>query len=91
MKWNELIGLRISELVLKYILQDDRIQLKQGEEIIRKRIEQKVQDNFKQEKELLQEVYKMIEDLESQGHVFERQKMFPLLRAQLAKKKGIVL
>jgi len=91
MKWNELIGLRISELALKYILQDDRIQLKQSEETVRKRIEQKIRDNFKQEKELLQEVYQMMEDLESQGHVFERQKMFPLLKAQLAKKRGVVL
>lgn len=91
MKWNELVSLRISELILKQILQDKRIQLKQDEEHIRKKVEQKIQENFEKEKELLQEVYQMMEELENQGHKFERQKMFPLLKSQIAKKKGFVL
>ncbi len=91
MKWNELVSLRISELILKNIIRDNRIQLKQGEEIIRQRIEHKIKENFKREKELLREVYQMMEELESQGRSFERRKMFPLLKAQLAKKKGFVL
>ena len=91
MKWNELVALRISELVLKHILLDDRIQLKHSEEEVRKQVEQTVQQNFEQEKELLQEVYQMMEDLEKQGHSFDRQKMFPLLKAQIAKKKGFIL
>ena len=91
MKWNELMSLRISELILKQLVSDDRIKLKQNEEDVRKRMEQTIQENFKQERELIQEVYQMMEDLESQGHAFERQKMFPLLKAQLAKKKGVVL
>lgn len=91
MKWNELVSLRISELISKQLLLDDRIKLKQSEENIRKQIEQKIQENFEQERQLLQEVYQMMEDLEQKGHSFERQKMFPLLKAQLAKKKGFIL
>ena len=85
------MGLRISELILKQLISDDRIKLKQSEEDVRKRMEQTIQENFEQERKLLQEVYQMMEDLESQGHTFERQKMFPLLKAQLAKKKGVIL
>ena len=85
------MGLRISELILKQLISDDRIKLKQSEEDVRKRMEQTIQENFEQERKLLQEVYQMMEDLENQGHTFERQKMFPLLKAQLAKKKGVIL
>ena len=85
------MSLRISELVVKQILQDDRIPLQASEEAVRKSVERKIQENFDQEKELVQEVYQMMEDLEQQGHSFERQKMFPMLKAQLAKKKGFVL
>lgn len=91
MNWNELIGLRISEVIVQRLFQDERIQTHKSEEEIRKRIEQKIQENFQQERDLTEEVYKMMEDLENQGHSFERQKMFPLLKAQLAKKKGFVL
>ena len=91
MKWNELMALRISELVLKQLTQEDRIKLQQSEELVRKRVELKITENFEQEKELTQEVYLMMEDLEAKGHSFERQKMFPLLKAQLAKKKGLIL
>ena len=91
MKWNELVSLRISELVLKQILQDDRFQIRDSEEAVRKSVERKIQENFDQEKELVQEVYQMMEDLEQQGHSFEREKMFPILKTQIAKKKGFVL
>lgn len=91
MKWNELFSLRISEMILNQLLADERITLKQDKESVRKRLEQKVHENFEQEKKLLQEVYQVMEDLERQGHAFERQKMFPLLKAQLAKKKGFIL
>lgn len=91
MRWNELIALRISELVLKQLTLDDRIQLQKSEEDIRKQIERDIKSNFEQEREILEEVYEMMEDLEKQGHRFERGKMFPILKAQLAKKKGFVL
>lgn len=91
MNWNELIALRLSELVVKQLAEAQKIELKDAEENIRKEIEMEVQKNFQEEKELTEEVYKTMEELESQGHQFERQKMFPLLKKQLAKKKGIIL
>ena len=91
MQKGEMLALRISELVLKHILADRRIQIHQSESAARKRVEQKIHENFNQEKELLDEIYHMMEKLEKEGHAFERQKMFPLLKKQLAKKKGFIL
>ena len=91
MNWNELLGLRISELVVKKLTEDSRIQLKQEEELVRKELEQEIQENFAEEKKLIEEVYQMMETLEQQGQSFDRQKIFPMLKSQLAKKKGIVL
>ena len=78
-------------MVLKQLKEDQRIQLQASEEQVRKDIELEIQKHFTQEEELMDEVYQMMEDLENQGHQFERQKMFPILKKQLAKKKGIIL
>ena len=91
MNWNELSALRISELIVKGLVEDSRIQLKREEEVIRKEMEREIQDNFTQEKQLIEEVYQMMETLEQQGQSFDRQKIFPMLKKQLAQKKGIVL
>ena len=91
MKWNELFSLRISELVIKQLQADHNIKLQQDPESIRNRVHALIQDNFKKEKELDEDVYKMMEDLEKNGHSFERHKMYPELKKQLAKKRGIVL
>jgi hypothetical protein len=48
--------------------------------------------DFKREDDLVKEVHKMMDDLEKQNPGgFDRGKMFPLLKAKLAKQKGIVL
>lgn len=91
MNWNELRALRLSELIAKQLSQDQRIQLIKEEEPVRLEIEREIKNHFQKEEELIKEVYKMMEDLEKQGHQFERQKMFPLLKNKLAKKKGIIL
>ncbi len=91
MKWNELISLRISELVARQLAKSHQVQIKGDEESLRKRVEQTVRSHFEQERQLVDEVYQMMEDLESQGHRFERRKMFPLLKAKLAKQKGFIL
>ena len=54
-------------------------------------MEKEIHENFNQEKNLIKEVYKMMEDLEKQGQSFDRQQIFPMLKQQLAKKKGIIL
>lgn len=91
MKWNGLIGLRLSELILKQLLAERQIKFQKSEEELRKQIERKIQENFEQEKQLLEEVYQMMEDLEQKGQAFERSKIFPLLKARLAKEKGFIL
>ena len=91
MKWNELFALRISELVLNQLKTDTSIILKEKEEVLRKRVSLLVSDDFDREKQLDKEAQDMMDDLEKQGHQFERYKMFPLLKRQLAKKKGIIL
>ena len=88
---SELAALRISELVVKQLLKDSRIQLKREEESVRREVELEIQENFNQERQLIEEVYQMMENLEKQGQSFDRQKIFPMLKSQLAKKKGIVL
>ena len=91
MNWNELSALRISELVVKRLVEDSRFQLNGEEESVRREIELEIQKNFAQEKQLIEEVYQMMEELERQGQSFDRQKIFPMLKNQLAKKKGMVL
>ena len=91
MDWNELRALRISEWVIKELEADQRIQLKEEIDSLRKEIEKEIKKQFQVEKDLTEEVYQMMEELESQGHQFERQKMFPILKKQLAKKKGFPL
>ena len=91
MDWKSLIALRLSELVAQKLASSSHLELSQTEEILRKEIENEIQQHFQEEKQILQEVYKMMEDLEQQGHDFERGKMFPLLKKQIAKKKGFPL
>lgn len=78
-------------MAVKFLSEDSRLQLKEGEEQVRKELEQEIQENFSQEKQLIEEAYQMMEALEQQGQSFDRQKIFPMLKKQLAKKKGIVL
>lgn len=91
MKWNELFSLRISELVLNQLQKEKEITLHEKKESLRNRISHLITKNFEQEKELDQEVQALMDDLEKQGHSFERYKMFPILKKKLAQKKGIIL
>ena len=91
MDWKSLIALRLSELVAQKLASDPNLKLSQVEENLRKEIEREIQQHFLEEKQILEEVYKMMEDLEQQGHNFERGKMFPLLKKQIAKKRGFPL
>ena len=91
MKWNELFSLRISELILKQLKQNSQTSLNKEEPFIMSRICQLIEGDFERERELDQEVNKILEDLEDQGEVFERRTMYPMVKKQLAKKKGIIL
>ena len=91
MKWVELLSLRISELVLGQLQKEKEITIHEEEEALRSHISHLIAKNFEQEKELDRGVQALMDDLEKQGHSFERYKMFPLLKKKLAKEKGIIL
>ena len=91
MDWKSLIALRLSELVTQKIASDKSLSLQKPEELFRKEIELEIQKHFQEEKQILQDAQKMIEDLERQGHQFERGKMLPMIKKQLAKKRGFPL
>ena len=91
MKWNELFSLRLSELIAKHIQEDKEIQLLVEEKPLREGIAGIVDRNFQEERSLDKEVEAMMDNLEAQGHQFERYKMRPLVKSKLAKKKGFVL
>ena len=91
MKWNELFSLRLSELIAKHVRADKEIQLLVEEKPLRDSVGGVIDRNFQAERDLDKEVEAMIDNLETQGHQFERYKMRPLVKSQLAKKKGFVL
>ena len=91
MKWHELFSVRISELVLHQLQKEKEIAIQDEEEGLRGRIAHLIVADFEREKALDREVQTLMDDLERQGHSFERYKMFPLLKQKLAKKKGIIL
>ena len=91
MKWNELFSLRLSELIASHIQKDKEIQLLIEEKSLRDNVVAVINRNFQEERELDKEVEAMLDNLEAQGHQFERYKMRPLVKAQLAKKKGFIL
>ena len=55
-------------------------------------IQQCIAEDLNKEKELEQEVQKMLDELENtHSGQFERYKMYPLLKKKLAQKKGFIL
>lgn len=91
MKQNQLIALRVSELILKQLLLDSNLTLQTDQKNLRLVIEQEILKNFQTEQSIIDLAGSMMDDLESQGQKFERYKMLPLLKNQLAKKQGFVL
>ena len=91
MPWNKLFSLRIAELSLKHLEQENSIEILQNQEAVRTLIQGEIDKDFEEEKLLDEEVLKLMDNLEKEGHSFERYKMFPLLKKQLAKKKDFVL
>ena len=91
MNWNELKAIRISELAVKNFISSSAIQLEASEEEIRKHLELKIKEHFHREKEIENEAHRMMESLAKEGKKFDRHKLFPLLKAKLAKAKGLVL
>ncbi len=68
------------------------LRLKADEKKIIERITQCIQAEFQKEADLEKDVNKMLDDLErSHGGEFQRYKMYPLLKAKLAKERKVIL
>ena len=68
------------------------VEFKQKEDQVLRRAVELVAADFARERQLDEEVNKMMDDLERQNPgSFQRYKMFPLLKKRLAQEKGIVL
>lgn len=84
---------RMASAIMNGLKQQQAIDVfKEKEEVVMERAEALIRSDFARERELDQEVHKMMDDLERQSSgPFERYKMFPMLKKRLAKEKGIVL
>lgn len=83
---------RLVHNVIDRLKEKKLIEFKKPEREVIQRAIDLVTADFKKEDELNHEVNRMMDDLEKQNPGgFERRKMFALLKAKLAKQKGIVL
>jgi hypothetical protein len=83
---------RLVRNVIERLKEKQLIQFKQPEKDVFARAIELVTNDLRREDDLVQEVYKMMDELERQNPGgFDRRKMFPLLKQKLAKQKGIVL
>lgn len=83
---------RLVTLVFRELKDQDLVTFKEAEEKVASRGVDLIQQNFRQESALDEEVNKMMDDLERQNPgEFQRYKMFPLLKKRLAKEKGFIL
>jgi hypothetical protein len=83
---------RLVHNVIDRLKEKELIEFKKPEKEVYARAIELVTLDFRREDDLVQEVYRMMDDLEKQNPGgFDRRKMFPLLKQKLAKQKGIVL
>lgn len=80
------------KMVFDELKSQNQIVFKEKEERVFKRALEIVKGDFERERQLDEEVNRMMDELERQNPgEFQRYKMFPLLKKRLAKEKGIVL
>ena len=91
MKWSSLFSIRISELALDKLQNCSGVTFSSELSDIVHEMSQLIDEDFQRERGLDNEVRKMMDQLEEEGHQFERHKMHSLLKRQLAEKKGIIL
>jgi hypothetical protein len=92
MKVSEKQMKRMAEAILRGLKEQQVITFKEKEDAVVDRAWAIVRADYIRERELDQEVNKMMDDLERQNPgEFQRYKMFPMLKKRLAKEKGIIL
>lgn len=83
---------RLSEKILSQWKSQNIITFKADEKLVLQTIKDAIIADFKREEDLDQDVYKMMQQMESEhGESFQRGKMFPLLKQKLAKERKIIL
>lgn len=83
---------RLAKVILTKLEEQNQIVYKVPNEKVLARAMELLRADFQRERDLDEEVNRMMDDLERQNPgSFQRFKMFPLLKKKLAKEKGIVL
>ena len=91
MRWSWMFTLRLSELTARRIQEERGLPKKASEESLRQTVLKAVERNIQEEKDIEAEAEKILRRLEAEGQRFEAGKMRPLLKAQIAKKRGFTL
>ena len=92
MKLNDKHIKALVKSVFDELKSQQQVTFKVSEEKVFLRAVELVHQEFEKEKQLDEEVHRMMDDLERQNpDSFQRYKMFPMLKKRLAKEKGIVL
>lgn len=83
---------KLVHTILHDLKAQNQIQFKAKEDEVERRALEIVKADFARERELDEEVHRMLDDLERQNPGgFQRYKMFPMIKKKLAEQKGIVL
>ena len=92
MRWTQNFSHYLAKLIFKEWKNSDLVEWKAGEDDVTEHIHHILSVDLNTEKELEREVDRMLDELEkTHGGQFERYKMYPLLKKELAKKKGVIL
>ena len=92
MQWTSGLSHYLAKLMFKEWEKHNLVEWKANEETALALVHEIISADLNKEKELEKEVSKMLDDLEkSHTGQFERYKMHPLLKKELAKKHGVIL
>jgi len=90
--WNLRRSEYLGDLIIKEWEKAPIVELKQDKKNILLQIHQILSEDLKKEKDLEEAVQFMLDELEkTRSGQFERYKMYPLLKKEMAKKKGVIL
>ncbi len=92
MRWTSGLSGYLAQLIFAEWKKADLVEWKASEEEVASQIHQILSEDLNKEKALEEEVNQMLDELEkTHAGQFERYKMYPLLKKEMAKKKGIIL
>ena len=82
---------RLTNRLLKICRSKDLIVLKTDEGSVRKKIEEIITQNFREEEAIEEEARKMLANHEGETRAMDQHRMFLLIKQKLAEKKGFIL